>query len=287
MSNVKNILVLFYGIGRSPSCMKKNIEILKKKNKYSYSFKFNFAYALNSIKRINNPRTSEFIDIDKSIILSSINIIDIFYEIDQNIFENEFYNYLNLNKKIKIYDPYNDQFKTLCNLFCQLSLLSKFFKNNDLASYDSYLVIRDDVLIIDESGLFSGIEIISKTKKNVFITSFHWHGGVNDRIIVLNDYGNKLFNERLFLLKKQLKNNTFKNSERINLEAIENLSLRIISTPIKILRFRANGIKRAEVFLLRPYRVFETMRIIVSFIRFCFFYTKVNIDKKFHLKLFK
>ena len=269
MSRTNKILIVFYGIGRSPFCIKKNLEILQK-NKLFSKYQFNLAYALNSLKRINNPRTSEFIDIDESGISSNIDIIDYVYKIDQTEFENQFYRYLNLNKSKRKYDPYEDEFKTVCNLFCQLSLLSNFFDNNNLKEYHAYLVIRDDILIINDNGLFSALEIISQKRKFIHTTSFHWHGGVNDRFILLNNYGKELFNERLSILKNKIKNNCFTSGEKINREAIINLKLEIISSPIKFLRYRANGMKREEIFLLRPYRFIENIRVIFSYIKFTF-----------------
>ncbi len=265
----ENILVVFYGIGRSTNCIKSNIEKLSihKKN-----FNFTYAYAVNNISEITNLRTLEFKKIDKKSISSIKKNINIFFEKDQKKYESIFSEFIKFELNINFRDPYRDNYKTLQNLFCQLSLLSDFFKEKTLHEYDSCLVIRDDVVLLDNLGLFKSFQLISTLKNTIFTTSYHWHKGINDRIILISPENYNIFQNRLNLLKEKLRYNNFFNSETINFEVIKKLKLTVISTPFRIIRVRSQGKKRREIFFLRPLRVKETLRVLFSIFLFLRYY---------------
>ena len=102
-------------------------------------------------------------------------------------------------------DPYSDSFRTLCNLYCQLSLLNDFFKKKFSKKNHLIFTIRDDVVINNYYGLFEISKILNRYPNYAYTTSYHWHKGVNDRILIFSPYARRIFSYRLKKLKDSLK----------------------------------------------------------------------------------
>jgi len=262
----KRLIVIFYGIGRSPTSLVKNINLIKRNLSCSYDIKI--AYAINKIKFINNPRSKEYNYIDQIELEKSLTLIDFKFEKDQEIYEKNFHKFIIKNKNKNFIDPYKDNYRTLCNLYCQLTLLSDFFKFNSMKKYQMIFTIRDDVIIQSYFGLFSITKLLYKYPKYAFTNSYHWHNGVNDRILIFSNKSSEIFSYRQKNLKESLINNDFSNSETLNMIALNSMRIKIISSPFKISRIRSNGKIRKEYFILRIYRFNETIRVLRSFLLF-------------------
>tara|TARA_A100001035_G_scaffold279020_1_gene279276 strand:- start:3927 stop:4751 length:825 start_codon:yes stop_codon:yes gene_type:complete len=268
-----SLIIIFYGIGRNPKSVIKNLNLIKKNLQCSYEI--TSAYAINKIKYINNPRTNEFNYLNQKELKRSLTFIDIFFEKDQEIFEESFKKIINKFNKNFI-DPYNDKNRTLCNLYCQLNLLTEFLKLKSIKKYQLIFTIRDDIIINKYFGLFRMSKLLFKYPKHALTTSYHWHNGVNDRILIFGQNSRKIFSLRLKKYKEALKDNSFSNSEKINMEALKSMGIKIISSPFEVLRVRSNGKIRKEIFLIRFYRINETIRVFKSII----LYLKILIFRK-------
>ena len=193
MSNPRNprLIVIFYGIGRSPSSVIKNINLIKRNLQCSFEIKI--AYAINKIKFIDNPRSEEYSYVDQMKLEKSLSLIDLKFEKDQEIYENIFQKFIIKNADKNFTDPYKDNFRTLCNLYCQLTLLTDFFKFYSMKKYQLIFTIRDDIIIQSYFGLFSMSKLLYKYPKYAFTTSYHWHNGVNDRILIFGNKHSEIF----------------------------------------------------------------------------------------------
>tara|TARA_B100002051_G_C16728739_1_gene636880 strand:+ start:443 stop:1279 length:837 start_codon:yes stop_codon:yes gene_type:complete len=260
------LLLVFYGIGRNTSSVIYNMNLIKEN--LNNFFEIKTAYALNKVKFINNPRTNELSSVNQKGIRKSLSKMNIKFVMDQKIYERKFNIFLKKNISNKFVDPYNDNFRTLCNLFCQLSLLDDFFREK--CAKKNYLIftIRDDIIINNFYGLFSISKILFKYPNYAYTTSYHWHKGVNDRILIFSPYARRIFFFRLKKFKDSLKKGNFYNSEKINMQALDSLGIKIISSPMQIIRVRSNGKIRKEYFFLRIYRFRETLRVLKSIIRY-------------------
>ena len=260
------LLLVFYGIGRNTSSVIYNMNLIKEN--LNNFFEIKTAYALNKVKFINNPRTNELSSVNQKGIRKSLSKMNIKFVMDQKIYERKFNIFLKKNISNKFVDPYNDNFRTLCNLFCQLSLLDDFFREK--CAKKNYLIftIRDDIIINNFCGLFSISKILFKYPNYAYTTSYHWHKGVNDRILIFSPYARRIFFFRLKKFKDCLKKDNFYNSEKINMQALDSLGIKIISSPMQITRVRSNGKIRKEYFFLRIYRFRETLRVLKSIIRY-------------------
>ena len=125
-----NLLVLFYGIGRSPKCIDRNIDTISAC--MSPYFDITYSYALNNINIIKNPRTKENSFLNKKEISNNLKEMDLIYTKDQLNYELDFKESILGNLSFDFNDPYKDNNRTLCNLFCQLSLLTDFIENNHI-----------------------------------------------------------------------------------------------------------------------------------------------------------
>ena len=260
------LIVIFYGIGRSPSSVIKNINLIKRNLQCSFEIKI--AYAINKIKFINNPRSEEYSYVDQMKLEKSLSLIDLKFEKDQEIYENIFKKFIIKNANKNFTDPYKDNFRTLCNLYCQLTLLTDFFKFYSMKKYQLIFTIRDDILIQSYFGLFSMSKLLYKYPKYAFTTSYHWHNGVNDRILIFGNKHSEIFSCRQKKLKESIMFNDFSNSEILNMQALRLMGIKIISSPFKISRVRINNKIRKEYFLLRIYRFNETIRVLKSIFLF-------------------
>jgi len=268
MSNPRKprLIIIFYGIGRSPSSVIKNINLIKRNLQCSFEIKI--AYAINKIKFINNPRSEEYSYVDQMKLEKSLSLIDLKFEKDQEIYENIFKKFIIKNANKNFTDPYKDNFRTLCNLYCQLTLLTDFFKFYSMKKYQLIFTIRDDILIQSYFGLFSMSKLLYKYPKYAFTTSYHWHNGVNDRILIFGNKHSEIFSCRQKKLKESIMFNDFSNSEILNMQALRLMGIKIISSPFKISRVRINNKIRKEYFLLRIYRFNETIRVLKSIFLF-------------------
>ena len=273
----EKMLLVFYGIGRNSSSVIYNMNLIKENLNNFFDIKT--VYAINKVNFINNPRTNEFNSINQKAIKESLSKMDIVFVKDQKVYERNFKNFLKKHKSKKFIDPYGDSFRTLCNLYCQLSLLNDFFKKKFYKKNYLIFTIRDDVVINNYYGLFKISKILFRYPNYAYTTSYHWHKGVNDRILLFSPYAKKIFSYRLRELKDSIKKNTFFNSEKINMKALNLLDVKVISTPMQITRVRSNGKFRKEYFFLRIYRFIETLRVLKSIIR----YFKII---SFHKKIF-
>ena len=268
MSNPRKprLIIIFYGIGRSPSSVIKNINLIKRNLQCSFEIKI--AYAINKIKFINNPRSEEYSYVDQMKLEKSLSLIDLKFEKDQEIYENIFKKFIIKNANKNFTDPYKDNFRTLCNLYCQLTLLTDFFKFYSMKKYQLIFTIRDDIIIQSYFGLFSMSKLLYKYPKYAFTTSYHWHNGVNDRILIFGNKHSEIFSCRQKKLKESIMFNDFSNSEILNMQALRLMGIKIISSPFKISRVRINNKIRKEYFLLRIYRFNETIRVLKSIFLF-------------------
>ena len=260
------LIVIFYGIGRSPVSVIKNIELIKKN--LNCTFDINIAYAINKIKFINNPRSKEYSFIDKMELEKSLSLIDFKFEKDQEIYEKVFHKFILKKTDRNLIDPYRDNFRTLCNLYCQLTLLTDFFEFYSMKKYQLIFTIRDDIIIQNYFGLFRMSKLLYKYPKYAFTTSYHWHNGVNDRILLFSNKSCEIFSCRQKKLKESLINKNFFNSEILNMKALRSMDIEIISSPFKVSRVRINNKIRKEYFLLRIYRLNETIRVLKSILLF-------------------
>lgn len=248
MKTLRNLNIIFYGIGRASSARRKHYKYLIKILSNNYSL--NIIEILNDIKKISNPRSNEFsVNLKKEFInKQSYKIIKIFKN------SNEIKKLMEISKNFE--DVHCDNYQSVFNLLQQLSMLVEAKK---LCKPGLVLAIRDDLFF--DARLF--IKFINKTNyfifknKKTFITSFfHSNTGICERIY-FGSYENasKILSRIKFVKKyfkdldslKYAKKNGL-NGEWLMRYVVEKQNFIPFCVPLFTKRLRLNSIQKENLF---------------------------------------
>lgn len=245
---MKNVNIIFYGIGRASSARRKHYKHLIKILAKNYTL--NIIEILNDIKKITNPRSNEF----------SLNLKKEFINKQSYKIIRTFKNNKEVKKLMVISrnfeDVHYDNYQSVFNLLQQLSMLIEATKH---CKPGLVLAIRDDLLF--NARLL--IKIINKTScfifknKKIFITSFfHSNTGICDRIYFGSHENASKILTRLNFVKKYLKElsrlNYAKkkglNGEWLMRYVVQKQNLKPFCVPLFTKRLRVNSIQKERLF---------------------------------------
>ncbi len=248
MRTLRNLNIIFYGIGRVSSARRKHYKYLIKILGNNYSL--NIIEILNDIKKITNTRSNEFsVNLKKEFInKESYKIIKIFKN------SKEIKKLMDIS--INFEDVHYDNYQSVFNLLQQLSMLIEAKKH---CKSGLVLAIRDDLLF--DARLL--VKIIKKTScfifknKKTFITSFfHSNTGICERIYFGSYENASKILTRIKFVKKYFKDlDSLKYAKKKGLNGewlmryiVEKQNLIPFCVLLFTKRFRINSIQKENLF---------------------------------------
>lgn len=203
-----HIAICFFGLTRSLKftidSIEKNIFNVLSSNNIEFT-KFIHTYNLN---QLTNHRSKEY---NCKLDIHEYKLLHCNYEIITD--QDEFLKTIDFDKYKKNGDPWNDNFKSLKNLLCQLNslnLVTGLWKNTN-KKFDLIMYVRPD---LQYNQLCINDLLTSLNEQCVLTPSFHMFGGLNDRIAIgppeyMHIYGSRLLFADSYSTTKKLHSETF------------------------------------------------------------------------------
>ena len=187
---------------------------------------------------------------------------NIFINLDNNneYFFNDFYL---LSKKY--IDYHKDNYVSNYNLIDQLSMLYQINNIINYYDYDYALFMRDDLLITKISPDLT--YLLNNIKNYVFMPSWFWWNGYNDRFSVFASNKIKKISSRILLVPEFLEKYGFLNAEILMYYCLKKAKYKVISGDVRHYRVRLNSKIRKESYTRHILRPKELVRVFLSYCR--------------------
>lgn len=280
MNLKKKVAVIRHGVGRESKKVLRILEnnIYKEINNIN-DYDFNFFYLFREVKTENSIRNKEKNVTSQFVTLPYEKVINVKLP-DSKSFFIRFKNYLK-------YDIHKDEFQSYSNLLKQCYMFKKFSEEVDINQFSSFIVLRDDVIILKLKNL----------KKYIFSSQFgyvtsmwDWEGGVHERFFMCSKdiffrLTFKYENLRSVILKKNKVNPVHYTGEFLTLKILKKHNFCIVPVNIKTQRVRQGFRLQRERHRIRMHDPLEVLNLIKSFVFSRLIILTISIKQLF-LKIF-
>ena len=254
------ILCIFYGIGRGldisePSIRSSIISPLRR-----LGHDLDLAYLHQPLEYIDNPRSGEngaISPVSEGVFDGATKHCFPF----EDVFDGALFAH---SKSFK--DSHGDKYTSNKNIICQLNLISKSVHLYNFSDYDRILLCRDDLLF--EKSNLQWSKMISASASAAVISMWCWNKGLSERFLLASPRIASLFATRIGCAKAAIEEYGTLNAERLQYFVAKKNAIKVASLDLKFFRCRINSRIHKEKFRIPYWRPFETMRIMISVIRY-------------------